>query len=106
MVNPNRVFIGMPIRKKFAHIYTHGIVPTLEKIKLEPWKADEEPNNIDIMCKICEHLQESQYAIINITDWNPNVLFELGLAYGLGKTVVIIKYKESGVPVDLKGMEY
>jgi hypothetical protein len=106
MVNPNRVFIGMPIRKKFAHIYTHGIVPTLEKIKLEPWKADEEPNNIDIMCKICEHLQESQYAIINITDWNPNVLFELGLAYGLGKTVIIIKYKESGVPVDLKGMEY
>lgn len=106
MVKPNRVFIGMPFRKKFADVYTHGIVSTLEKINLESWKADEEPSNIDIMCKICEHLQESQYVIINITGWNPNVLFELGLAYGLGKTVVLIKDKESGVPVDLKGMEY
>jgi len=106
VVTPNQVFIGMPFRKKFSDIYTYGIVPSLEKFKLEPWKADQEPSNIDIMCKICEHLQESQYAIINITDWNPNVLFELGLAYGLGKTVVLIKDKESGVPVDLKGMEY
>jgi len=106
IVNPHQVFIGMPFRNKFAGIYTHGIAPALEKVELEPWKADEEPSNIDIMCKICEHLQESQYAIINITDWNPNVLLELGLAYGLGKTVVLIKDKESGVPVDLKGMEY
>ena len=106
VVNPNQVFIGMPFRKKFSDIYTRGIVPSLEKFKLEPWKADQEPSNIDIMCKICENLQESRYAIINITDWNPNVLFELGLAYGLGKTVVLIKDKESGVPVDLKGMEY
>lgn len=105
-VNPNQVFIGMPFRKKFADIYTHGIVPTLEKYILEPWKADQEPSNIDIMCKICEHLQETKYAIINITDWNPNVLFELGLSYGLGKTVILIKDKESDVPVDLKGMEY
>ena len=106
IVNPHQVFVGMPFRKKFAGIYSHGIAPALEKVELEPWKADEEPSNIDVMCKICEHLQESQYAIINITDWNPNVLFELGLAYGLGKTAVLIKDKESGVPVDLKGMEY
>lgn len=106
IVNPNQVFIGMPFKRRFADIHTHGIIPALEKSGLEPWKADEEPSNIDIMCKICEHLQESWYAIINITDWNPNVLFELGLAYGLGKAVVLIKHKESSVPVDLKGMEY
>lgn len=105
-VNKSKVFIGMPFRKKLADIYTHGIVPSLQEFDLEPWRADQEPSNIDIMCKVCEHLQESKYVIINITDWNPNVLFELGLAYGLGKIVVIIKDKESGIPVDLKGMEY
>lgn len=105
-VNKSKVFIGMPFRKKFTDIYTHGIVPGLQELDLEPWRADQEPSNIDIMCKICEHLQESKYVIINITDWNPNVLFELGLAYGLGKIVIIIKDKESGIPVDLKGMEY
>lgn len=106
MPNPDQVFIAMPFRKKFEDIYKHGIVPVLEKYGLKPWKADQEPSNIDIMCKICEHLQESRYAIVNITGWNANVLLELGLAYGLGKTVVLIKDRESTVPVDLKGMEY
>jgi hypothetical protein len=105
-VNSRQVFVGMPFRKKFEDVYRHGIAPVLDKYKLEPWKADEEPSNIDILCKICEHLQESQYAIMNITDWNANVLFEVGLAYGLGKHVILIKDKESDVPVDLKGMEY
>lgn len=105
-VNPRQVFVGMPFRKKFEDVYRHGIAPILDKYQLKPWKADEEPSNIDILCKICEHLQESQYAIMNITDWNANVLFEVGLAYGLGKHVILIKDKESDVPVDLKGMEY
>ena len=105
-VNPKQVFVGMPFRKKFEDVYIHGIVPVLDEFKLTPWKADEEPSNIDILCKICEHLQESQYAIMNITDWNANVLFEVGLAYGLGKDVILIKDKESDVPVDLRGMEY
>jgi len=105
-LDSRQVFVGMPFRKKFADLYNHGIVPVLDRYKLKPWKADEEPSNIDILCKICEHLQESQYAIMNITDWNANVLFEVGLAYGLGKHVILIKDKESDVPVDLKGMEY
>jgi len=105
-VNPKQVFVGMPFRKRFEDVYKHGIAPILEKHKLKPWKADEEPSNIDILCKICEHLQESHYAIMNITDWNANVLFEVGLAYGLGKDVILIKDKESDVPVDLRGMEY
>jgi len=105
-VNPRQVFVGMPFKKKFEDVYKHGIAPILDKYTLKPWKADEEPSNIDILCKICEHLQESQYAIMNITDWNANVLFEVGLAYGLGKHVILIKDKESDVPVDLKGMEY
>ncbi|MGD0204381.1 MAG: hypothetical protein ABSC20_10810 [Candidatus Bathyarchaeia archaeon] len=105
-VNPRQVFIGMPFRAKFDDSYRHGIRPVLEKYRLKGWKADEDFDNIDILCKICEHLQESKYAIMNITGWNANVLFELGLAYGLGKSVILIKDKESEVPVDLKGIEY
>lgn len=105
-VKPRQVFVGMPFRKKFEDVYNHGILPVLDEYRLTPWKADEEPSNIDILCKICEHLQESKYAIMNITDWNANVLFEVGLAYGLGKDVILVKDKESEVPVDLRGMEY
>jgi len=96
----------MPFRPEFEDIYKYGIIPALKAAGLKAWKADESIKNIDVMCKICEGIQSSRYAIINISGWNPNVLFELGLAYGLGKETVLIKGHEEKVPADLRGMEY
>ena len=104
--NDKRVFIGMPFRDKYEDIYEHGINEALQKLKLKPYRADKDTNNIDLMCKICEAIQSSKYGIINLTDWNANVLFELGILYGLGKQVALIKDKNSDVPVDLTGIEY
>ena len=50
--------------------------------------------------------ESSARAIIDITNWNANVLFELGLLYGLGKNVLLIKHDDGDAPVDLKGIEY
>jgi len=104
--NLEQVFIGMPFSPEFEDIYKYGIIPALETVMLRAWKADESITNIDVMCKICEGIQSSRYAIINISGWNPNVLFELGLAYGLSKETVLIKGHEEQVPADLRGMEY
>jgi len=105
-IKNTQVFIGMPFKEEFEDIYSNGIVPALKHVGLMPYRADKDIKNIDIMCKICEAIQSSRYGIINITNWNPNVLFELGLLYGLGKNVLLIKDKDSDVPVDLKGIEY
>lgn len=105
-VNPQQAFIGIPFRPEFEDTYRYGVIPALKAVGLKPWKADERVSNIDIMCKVCEGIQSSKYAIINISDWNPNVLFELGLVYGLSRDAVIIKDRQSEVPTDLRGMEF
>ena len=102
----DQVFIGMPFRAELLDSYEHGIKPALNQIGFSPWKADEEIKTIDIMCKVCLKLQKSKYAILNITGWNPNVLFELGLAYGLNKKTILIKDRASDVPADLRNLEY
>lgn len=103
----NKVFIGMPFRAKYEDIYNFGILKVLDELELEPYRADKDLNNIDIMCKICEQIQICPYAIVNISEWNPNVLFELGLLYGLGKKVIIIKDESTtNVPIDLSSIEY
>ena len=103
----NKVFIGMPFRAKYEDIYDFGILKVLAELELEPYRADKDINNIDIMCKICEQIQICPYAIVNISEWNPNVLFELGLLYGLGKKVIIIKDESTtSVPIDLSNIEY
>jgi len=102
----NQVFVEMPFKNEFKDSYEFGIKPALEGQGFKIWKADEEIDNIDVMCKVCHALQESSYAIINISDWNPNVMYELGLAHGLGVQTFIIKMEKSEIPTDLKGLEY
>lgn len=105
-LSPNLVFVAMPFKSPFKDLYKYGIRPALEEMGLKIWKADEKISNIDIMCKICQGIQECSYVLANISDWNANVLFEMGLAYGLGKSVILIKDRKEKVPVDLKGLEY
>jgi hypothetical protein len=104
--SPKRVFVAMPFNPRNQDLFKLAIRPALEEAKLEPWKADETIDNIDVMCKICQAVQESAYVIADISEWNANVLFEMGLAYGVGKNVAILKEKKASVPVDLKGLEY
>lgn len=104
--SPKRVFVALPFSSHNQDLFKFAIRPALEEQKLQPWKADETISNIDIMCKICQAIQESAYVISDISEWNANVLFEMGLAYGMGKSVVVLKNKKTSVPVDLKGLEY
>ena len=45
-------------------------------------------------------------AIKNISWLNPNVTLEQGLAYGLGKPVIILKDKTTNAISDLGSIEY
>lgn len=103
-------FVGMPFDSQYVDSYQFGIKTMLDQHGIDTvkrvFKADEQPSTIDILCKICKGIQESQYIIINISGRNPNVMFELGLAYGLNKTVFLIKDENSAEISDLKGLEY
>lgn len=104
--NPNQIFIGCPFQGVFLNAVNFAIKPILNELNYEPWIASDSFKNIDIMCKVCGAIQSSGRAIIDITQWNANVLFELGLLYGLGKDVLLIKHDEKDSPVDLRGIEY
>ena len=102
----NRIFIGRPFSSAHQNIYKYAIKPVIEEMEFEAWKADEIFKNIDLMCKVCEGIQSSKVAIIDISGWNANVLFELGMVYGLSREAIILKEESQEVPVDLKGLIY
>lgn len=49
----------------------------------------------NIWDEVREKIAESQIAIFDISENNPNVLVEVGLAYGMGKHVIMLKNKKS-----------
>lgn len=104
--NQRMFFVGMPFSDTYRDSYEYGIKIALESHGCDVYRADGEISNFDLMCKICKAIQESKYVIINLSEQNPNVAFELGLAYGLGKYVLLIKAKGRAVQTDLSGLEY
>ena len=104
------VFVGMPFKDTDGHpfneIYENSIKPAISNLDLILWRADENMDNVVVMCKICQGIQKSRYAVIDISEWNSNVLFEFGLLCGLGKRAVLLKNKISKVPTNLRGLEY
>ena len=104
--NPKQVFVGCPFKPAYFNFYEYVIKPVCCESGYTTWIANEQFQNIDVMCKVCGGIQSSALAIIDITDWSANVLFELGLLYGLGKSVLIIKNSDTKMPVDLRGIEY
>lgn len=108
--NPNlnkmKVFIAMPFEEKYSDSYEFGLKLALGQLGYDHYKADNEVSNKDIMCKICYELQSCSLVIVNISGLNPNVMLEHGLAYGMGKSVIIIKDKETKSISDLGSLEY
>jgi CheY-like chemotaxis protein len=112
-IKPNQAFVAMPFTTSVGSlemndVYKFGIKPALRSAKYKSLRADEVFVGQDILCKICRQMQESPLCIVDVSNWNPNVLLELGMMYGHGKRVVLLKYggADAIVPSDLKGMLY
>lgn len=97
-------FVAMPIRPEYDDVLKK-IDSVLEKNGLKAWVAQREVRAGHILCKICEKIQTCENGIFEITEVRPNVMLELGLAYGLGKSIVLITKSASKVPSDLRGLE-
>jgi CheY-like chemotaxis protein len=105
----DQVFVAMPYALKspgitinMDDIYIEGIRPAMRDLGYNAMRADETPFVGALICNVCGGIQESVMCIADITDWNPNVLLELGLMYGWGKTTIILKHAKSDVPTNLK----
>jgi len=108
-VKANQVFVAMPYRSKglsMKDVYELGIKSALEDLNYHPFRADDRFLGKALACDICKHIQESPLCIADITGGNANVFLELGMMYGRGKTVVLLKHKDSKVPADLGAMLY
>ena len=59
-----------------------------------------------IFSEVIRHIDSANFCVFEISDNNPNVLFELGYAYSKGKGIALLKNEKSAVPIpsDLSGL--
>jgi hypothetical protein len=104
-------FVIMPFGRKldmsgreidFDLIYKSIIEPAIGQVGFEPVRADEEVNAGLIHKAMYERLMLSEYAVADLTIFNPNVYYELGVRHAMRpQTTVMISADASRLPFDV-----
>lgn len=89
------------------HAFLYGITPALEKLKIKCIRADNQITSGQLLEKIKKNIEKSRFVIIKVDSNNLNVYFELGLAMGLNKDVLLISQEDLvlHLPTDLRNWE-
>lgn len=94
-------FVLMPFAKEYDEIYQWiEEVATAQKVKC--LRADKEIFIGGIMDKVKENILKAGILIAELSEKNPNVYYELGLAHANNKRVIMLTQTMENIPFDLK----
>lgn len=96
-------FVMMPIRSEFDKVYHLLVKPSVEQAGLEALRADEIFSSGPIVEQVRVAIQQSRVCIVDVTDNNPNVLYELGMAETMGKPLILLARCGHRLPFDITG---
>lgn len=86
----------------FDDVYERGIKPAVEKKDLEIIRADEEQGGGIIHLPMFERLLLAEIAIVDVTNNNANVFYELGVRHAaLPNSTIIIAANGGSLPFDI-----
>src|SRR5207249_4689680 len=102
------VFVGHPFANRFATKKFRKLFKELP-FKVIYGNTDIQTEHLlDIMKR---YINDSDYSIFDLSDWNPNVALELGLPEGLRKKALKQYYillntrRSNEVPSDIRGLQ-
>lgn len=102
---PKTVFVAMPFDDQYEEFYRDHIWDTIESCGLRSIRLDKE-DALDPSVPLTELIRRAiatcDFVVADLTHYNPNVIYEVGLAHAIGKRVVFIceeRYQEERGPV-------
>ncbi|GEM_PF-4770566 len=100
-MNKRLCFVLMPFRDDLKEVYSIAIKPACLKAGFESLRVDELKGAFNINRKIVEYTFISDAIIADLTGWNPNVFYELGVAHAIDNKTVMIVQKSEQLPFDI-----
>jgi hypothetical protein len=95
-------FVMMPFGEWFDLYYQDLYVPAIREAGFEPVRADELFSTGSVVEQIWEQITKAKIVLADLTDKNPNVFYELGLAHAAIKPVIFVSSKLDDIPFDLR----
>lgn len=99
---PLNAFVLMPFDPDFDPVYELLIEPALADAGFAVTRADLSMNQQQILKDIVNALAEADLVIADVSGLNGNVMYELGLAHGMGRRTIMITRDIAQLPFDLR----
>ncbi|MBV6506262.1 MAG: hypothetical protein ILNGONEN_01835 [Syntrophorhabdaceae bacterium] len=100
-VNDRLCFVLMPFEKGLKIVYQQAIRPACEKAGFKALRADELIGPYNIHRDIIRQLFSSDVIVADLTGWNPNVFYEMGIAHTLDNKTILIIQEGNRLPFDI-----
>lgn len=95
------VFVLTPFHPEYREAF-ETIAEVCRSVDLIAKRGDEEAILGEVFPHILRLIVRARFIIANIDGRNPNVLYELGLAHGLGKQTILVARRPEDVPFDVR----
>jgi hypothetical protein len=92
----------MPFGSWFDKYYQEIYMPAIKEAGYEPVRADELFTTGSVMEQVWDQISRAKVLIADLSDKNPNVFYELGLAHAARKPVIFSSARVDDVPFDLR----
>jgi len=111
IMKEDKYFIGFKFNRKVEKAVNKAVEFFESKCpSLKAEKADNRIIDAHILCNICMMIQSSRFSVFVLTpdsllgkNPNPNVISELGIAYGCGIPVLLLLKKGTAITSDIQG---
>jgi hypothetical protein len=100
-VDEAEIFVLMPFASEFGEVW-EAIQDTSSELDVTCERADSITRPGRITQQIVESIRAASVIIADVTNNNPNVMFELGYADAIGKPIVLLNQRLEDAPFDLR----
>ncbi len=102
----NSCFVVMPFDSLFESQYRKVIAPAVKDVGLDCIRGDEIYAQQSIVQDIWRSMRSCRVVVAELSERNPNVMYEIGLAHAIGKPIVLLTREQDDVPFDLRSLRY
>jgi hypothetical protein len=103
--DPKLVFVLMPFDEPWSDRIWEMLQETSASKGLRIERADNRYGPI-VMEDVWSGIMECGLIIADVTGWNPNVFYELGIAHTVGKETILISQRVNRFPFDTQGLRH
>ncbi len=97
-----RAFVLISFDQEFDAVYSELIKKPLEEVGFVVERADSQLNQRSILQDIVRGIASADLIVADLSDMNPNVMYELGLAHALEIPTILLTQNINELPFDLR----